>query len=132
MRGGITVVTSHLNMQTYSNAVWQKTKGMLASVCIHCVCVSVGGWFADLYLMSQEAPAAALIIFHALPHFTKRSNLTTGGIFNSLMRWRETERPHYTKQEIKHCFRVQLVWTLHLFLNAQNQYCLRTVEQLGK
>lgn len=31
--------------------------------------------------MSDEAPAAILIIFHALPHFTKSPNMTAGGIF---------------------------------------------------
>lgn len=31
--------------------------------------------------MSDEAPAAILIIFHVLPHFTKSPNVTAGGIF---------------------------------------------------
>lgn len=31
--------------------------------------------------MSDEAPAAILIIFHALPHFTKSPKMTAGGIF---------------------------------------------------
>lgn len=49
-------------------------------------------------LTSEAAPAAILIVFHSLPHFTKRPDSLADGAFISLMTQREKNSGGYDKR----------------------------------